>query len=427
MNLLPAYRSFTALAAPLIPFYLQQRKARGKEDATRIGERLGRPSVSRPAGQLLWLHAASVGEANSVQPLIAALRKSRPGLNLLLTTGTVTSAKLMKERLPAGVIHQYASVDTPQAAQGFVKHWQPDIAIFVESELWPNLLEATRASGCRMLLANARMSGRSFRKWKLFRPLIAQMLSCFETVFAQSENDAMRYRALGAKEVECLGNLKYDGDPLEADAEILLQLEHQVAGRPRWLAASIHPGEVETVATAHRDLSRSFPGLLTIVVPRHPEKGVAMAHNFAQAGCMTALRSRGQAAQLSTEIYIADTLGELGLFYRLCKPVFIGGSLIDHGGQNPLEPARLGCAILFGRHMFNFEDIADGLLAADAARQVTDASMLAENLKKLLADPQAMAGMSSRASAWVIGKSGVNERLLARILPLVDGLSRRAA
>lgn len=424
---LTCYQLLTTAASPFVPFYLRLRKSRGKEDASRFGERLGFATRQRPEGKLIWLHAASVGEANSVQPLIDTLRRRYPAVALLLTTGTVTSAKLMLERLPAGVIHQFVPVDMPAAVQRFASHWKPDAALLVESELWPNLLAAVHAAGCRMVLVNARMSQRSYFRWQRFRRLIAQMLGWFEAVYAQSEEDAARFRLLGALQVECLGNLKYDSQPLPADAKKMVALEEQVAGRPKWLAASIHPGEDAIIAQAHLLLKEKFPNLLTLVVPRHPERGALMQETFSLSGLWVNRRAAGDALAPQAEVYIADTLGELGLFYRLAPAVFIGGSLVPHGGQNPLEPARLGCALLFGPHMFNFADIAGGLKAADAAKEVSDAATLAAALKTLLSDPSRMAGMSARASAWVIGKAGVNERLLEKLSPLVDEVVRHAA
>lgn len=414
------YRAVTALISPLIPFYLRRRARRGREDAARLPERLGITTMPRPEGKLVWLHAASVGEANSVLPLIEALRRERPRLTLLLTTGTVTSARLMAQRLPEGVIHQFVPVDTPRAAARFVAHWRPQMALWAESELWPNLLGATHHAGCRMSLINARMSERSFHSWRRFPGMIRAMLGRFECILAQSEADAARFKALGAVRVECLGNLKYDGALLTADAQGLIEMERQMQGRPRWLAASIHPGEDEAVAGVHRCLRAQFPDLLTVIVPRHPARGAAMHSVFSQEGSTAALRSRGETILRETDIYIADTLGELGLFYRLCNVAFIGGSLVPHGGQNPLEAARLGCAILFGPHMFNFVDMAEGLLAARAARGVADEEELAEAVWELLTNTQKAAGMSARGSAWAIDRGGVSERVLTRILPLVD-------
>lgn len=424
------YRALTSAVSPFMPLYLARRQRRGKEDAARLPERFGVALLPRPEGPLLWVHAASVGEANSALPLLEEIKRTLPEQNIMLTTGTVTSARLMKQRLPAGVIHQFVPIDTPHAVARFLAHWKPTLALMVESELWPNLLMQTRKTGCRMVLVNARMSDASFHAWKRFHGMVAELLASFSEVFAQSEEDASRYRALGAKNVSCFGNLKYDGVPLPADADMLVQLEAARAGRPAWLAASIHPGEDAVVAEVHSSIKARHPRLLTVVVPRHPEKGEAMATTFSAAGLRVAMRSKHQYITPETEVYIADTLGELGLFYRTFPLCFIGGSLIPHGGQNPLEAARLGCAILFGNHMENFSDIASGLLRAEAAQQVESPKALTDALFKFL-DPahgaHLRAAYASHASTWMIGKSGVNARLLNAILPMLSSRVADAA
>lgn len=409
------YRALTFAASPFIPLWLRLRERRGKEDAARISERFGYASIARPAGKLIWVHAASVGEANSALGLIAGLRARYPHATLLLTTGTVTSASLMRKRLPAGVLHQFVPIDTPQATKRFMAHWQPNVGLLVESELWPNLLFEAHAEGCKLALINARISEKSFRMWNKFPFFIRTMLDWIFAIYAQSEADAERFRKLGATQVEHLGNLKFDGEPLAADAEELTKLAAAIGNRPHWLAASIHPGEDAMIAEVHRTLIATFPNLLTIVVPRHASRGAAMREVFPHA----AQRSKHEPVTADTRVYIADTMGELGLFYRLCNVVFIGGSLIPHGGQNPLEPARLGCAILFGPHMFNFADIAEGLLQAEAAAQIADAASLVGAAKQQLLDAAKRAGMAARASAWVIGKAGVNERLIERLSPML--------
>jgi 3-deoxy-D-manno-octulosonic-acid transferase len=424
------YQFATAALSPLMPFYLAKRQRRGKEDAARLPERFGVAMLPRPAGSLLWVHAASVGEANSALPLMEEIKRAVPEQNILLTTGTVTSARLMQQRLPKGVIHQFVPIDTPLAVARFLAHWQPNLALMVESELWPNLLSQTRKMGCRMVLVNARMSESSFHSWRRFSGMAKELLSSFTDIFAQSEEDAVRYRALGAENVSCLGNLKYDGMPLPADADMLVELEAARAGRPAWLAASIHPGEDAMVAETHLAIKARHTRLLTVVVPRHPEKGAAMAGVFKAAGLNTSLRSAEEYIAPETDVYIADTLGELGLFYRAFPLCFIGGSLIAHGGQNPLEAARLGCTILFGHHMENFADISAGLLSAGAAQQVDSAPALAEALFKFL-DPahgaHLRAAYASHASTWMIGKSGVNARLLSALLPMLSPRVANAA
>ncbi len=418
MPMLNYYKFATTLLAPLVPLWLHVRKLRGKEDAGRIGERFGRTSYGRPPGTLLWIHAASVGEANSVLSLIQQLKKKFPLLHILLTTGTVTSAALMKKRLPAGVIHHYAPVDTPEATERFIRHWLPDVVWFVESELWPNLIDAGRRYYCLMALINARMSERSFYFWKKYHHAAHQMLSAFYLCFAQSEQDAARLRELGASQVITSGNLKYDAPTLPCNEGALLALRQMIAGRTVWLAASTHPSEELMAARAHRDLAQIHPSLLTIIVPRHPERGGDIARELAAYGA-TAQRSLRQPVTENTAFYIADTLGELGLFYRLCDVVFMGGSLVAHGGQNPLEPAHLACAIISGSHTHNFQEVYQEMLAAKAVKRVDNEAQLSATTGTLLANPDLRHTMQASAKLFVEQKSGTGQMILDMFAPVL--------
>ncbi len=406
--------------APLIRAHLRRRARRGREDPKRLGERLGHASLARPAGPLVWLHGASVGEALSALPLIERLRAERPGLNLLLTTGTVTSARLLRERLPAGVIHQYAPVDTPAAVEGFFGHWRPELGLVIESELWPNLITAAGRRGAELVLLNGRMSPASTAAWRRFRPLIRRLLGCFSLVLAQSARDQERLRALGAVDPLCPGNLKLAAPALAADPAELARLAEALGTRPRWLAASTHPGEEGTVARAHADLAARHPDLVTVIVPRHPERGPALAEHLAARGHRVALRSRGDEIGPQTSLYLADTLGELGLWYRLAEVVFMGGSLVPKGGQNPLEPARLGAAILCGPEVANFAELATEMKDLGALRQVADGAELAGAVGALLEEEAARAAMCRAALDYATAQAGVLDAVMAALAPCFD-------
>ncbi|MDE3060137.1 MAG: 3-deoxy-D-manno-octulosonic acid transferase [Pseudomonadota bacterium] len=412
------YRLLTGLLSPLIPLWLFWRRMKGKEDAARLRERFGFARPLRPQGMLLWLHAASVGEANSVLLLIGKIRERFPKVHILLTTGTVTSARLMEKRLPEGVIHQYAPVDTPQASLRFIRYWKPDIALWVESELWPNLVFAADYYQCFMGIINARLSERSFAAWQKHPQLIGSMLKCFNVIFAQSEEDARRLEQLGAKEALCVGNLKYDAALLPCDEDKLIELQSAIAGRPVWLMASTHPGEEALGGQAHRQLSAQYPALLTIIVPRHPERGGAIAAEL-KTQWRSAQRSKQEQVTADTQIYIADTLGELGLFYRLSEIVFMGGSLVKHGGQNPLEPARLSCGILTGPHTYNFQAVYKDMEAAHAVLRVKNAQELAAEAGRLLGDAEALEALQKAARRWVESQVGASDRLLSLLSPVL--------
>ncbi len=415
-----AYRLISPAATPLVRRHLRRRVARGREDGARLAERFGQSGIARPAGPLIWIHSASVGESLSALPLIARIREDWPGLNLLMTTGTVTSARLMAERLPEGVIHQYAPVDLPAAVRRFLAHWRPALGLIVESEFWPNLLLQARARGTALALVNGRMSAASYASWRRFRPLIGHLLGQFEVALAQSREDEAHLRDLGAATPLRLGNLKFAAPPLAANPAELAALEAAFGPRPRWLAASTHPGEEEIVAEVHARLAARTPDLLTVLVPRHPDRGPAIAEAFAARGLEVVLRSSGRPITPETAVYLADSIGELGLWYRLCEVVFVGGSLIPKGGQNLLEPAKLGCAIVCGPHMTNFLRVTEEMGRVDALRRVTDAEQLAASVSWLLEDEPARVGMIRAAADYAGTQADALDRIVAALKPLLD-------
>jgi len=394
-----SWAGLAPLAAPLLRRNLAARAGRGKEVATRLGEREGF-GAGRAAGPLLWVHAASVGESLSALPLLRELAVRAPALGFVVTTGTVASAELLPARWPEGVraAHRFAPLDVPGWVARFLDGWRPDAAVFVESELWPNTLAALRARRVPTLLANARFSERAARRWGRFAPgLLREMLAGFAAVWPQTDGDAARLRARGAHAARVHGNLKWAADPLPGDAAALATLRAQVGARPVFLAASTHPGEEASVLAAHRALLPRHPGLLSIVAPRHAARGAEVL--AAIAAVPHARRSLGAGPPPGAGIYVADTMGELGLFYRLASVAFVGGSLVPHGGQNPLEAARLGCPVLLGPHHWNFADIVPPLLAAGAARLVPSAAHLAPLADAVLRDPAPMGEAGRRVAA----------------------------
>lgn len=421
------YRLLTTAAGPAVDLLLARRLKRGKEHPQRLPERKGVPGLPRPDGPLVWVHGASVGEALSVLPLIERVLEDRPGLHVLLTTGTVTSAALMADRLPPRAIHQFVPVDRLPWVRRFLDHWQPDMAIWMESEFWPNLVLETQRRGVPTVLVNGRISERSFRAWQRLPSLIAKLLRGFTLALGQTEGDRARLEALGAPETAALGNIKFSAPALPVDETNFDAVRGAVGNRPVWLAASTHPGEEVIAWQVHRRAAVDHPGLLTVVVPRHPERGPAIAVELEGAGARVARRSSGRLPDGATDIYVADTLGELGLFYRLARVVFVGKSLCGGGGQNPLEPARLGCSVLFGPRMANFADITRRMVEAGAARQVADAGELADQVSALLADPAAREALRDAAETFAGGEAGALDRVLERLDPLLDAVEGRRA
>ncbi len=419
MSALPAglrtYRLLAAAAGPLTPWLLKQRAKRGKEHGQRLSERRGFTRLKRPAGPLVWLHAASVGELASVLPLIE--RIAERGIRVLVTTGTVTSGGLAEQRLPRGVIHQFVPLDVPRFVQRFLAHWRPDLALFVESDLWPNMIIEASARGVPMIVINGRISENSYRRWTYLRGIIADLLQRFDLCLTGSPADAERFGALGAPHVVTAGNLKLDVPAPPADRTKLDALKAALAGRALIAAASTHAGEEAALIAAHRRLRGSFPGLLTLIAPRHPERGAGVAELAVAAGLNASLRSRGALPDAATDIYVADTMGELGLIYRLSPLVFIGGSLVKHGGQNPIEAAKLGAAILHGPQVWNFADIYAALDEAGGAARVADAEALTASLAAWLGDPAARERAAQAARTAVEALGGALERTLAELEP----------
>lgn len=414
---LRAYGLATALAEPLAPLLLAARARRGKEAAHRLGERLGRAGVTRPDGALVWLHGASVGEGLSLLPLVERIRATRPELVVLVTSGTRTSAELLARRLPPGVIHQYAPVDAPRAVAGFLDHWRPDLGLFAESELWPNLILAARRRGTRLALVSARMTEASARGWAR-RPAAARaILGAFDAILAQDALSQARIEALGGRVAGRL-NLKRLGAPLAADADEVAALKAAFGDRRIVLAASTHPGEEILIATA---VGRMAGDPLPIIAPRHPERGDAVAAELRRAGFSVARRSAPAEPVDRIDVYLADTLGEMGLFLRLADVVVMGGGFCPGvGGHNPLEAAQLGAGVLSGSQVFNHADLYDEMVAAGAAVIVRDSTELERELTALLAAPKALREFGAKACAYASAQAGRFEegwRVIAPMLP----------
>lgn len=421
-----AGRVLGSALAPLLPLWLRRRARRGKEVPERLPERSGH-GAERPEGPLLWLHGASVGETLSLLPLMQTLLERAPRLTLLVTTGTVTAAGMLAQRLPpalAGrVIHRFAPLDVPRWLERFLQGWRPDGAVFVESELWPNLSAALARHGIPAALVNARLSARSARMWRWAPGLAREMLGRFRLVVAQSEEDAERLRALGATGAEHWGHLKAAAEKLPADPAELARLRRAIGRRPVFLAASTQPGEEASILAAHATLRRRFPDLLTILALRHPVRAEEVAALAAPFG-RTARRSRGQLPLPGCDLYLVDTLGEMGLFFRLAGVCFIGASLVPKGGHNPLEPARLGCPILFGPYTDNVQAMADRLVATGGAIRVRDSATLAEAVGDVLSDAGRARAMV-RAAALIADDAALLPGKLASailaIMPLGAG------
>ncbi|MBT5861178.1 MAG: 3-deoxy-D-manno-octulosonic acid transferase, partial [Alphaproteobacteria bacterium] len=371
-----------------------------------------------------WLHAASVGESVSLLPLIARIADERPALTPLITTGTVTSAQMMAEQLPPGAIHQYVPVDLPRPVARFLDHWRPDLGIWVESELWPNALTGLHRRGIPALMVNGRMSAKSHGRWQKLRSMAKSVVAPFALVLGQSQVDGDRFTSLGARDVRALGNLKAAAPPLAADPDALAAMEKALGDRPRWLAASTHLGEETMAGAIHGALAPDHPGLITLIAPRHPNRGPEIAKALTAQGLNVGLGSRGDVPGPGTDIFIADSLGQMGLWFRLAQAVFVGGSFGDYGGHNPLEPARLECALVFGPDMANAQDLADGLVAQGGAVRVADQHWLQGAIGGLLASPELTAQRGAAAASYANGQARVLDATMDAITPWLDDASQ---
>src|SRR5256886_1542771 len=412
---LRVYRKLSSVMVPPAPARSKGRLKQGKEDPDRVGERRGLSPATRPHGPLVWIHGASVGEVLAAVALTEKLRELN--LRILMTSGTVTSAAIVAKRFPPGIIHQYVPYDSPRYVARFLDHWKPSLALFIESDLWPNLILQAASRRLPMVLINGRMSPRSFPRWRRVASTISTLLEQFEVCLAQSATDAERFAALGARNVITTGNLKLDVPAPPADPAKLEKLMAMTRGRPVIAAASTHPGEEEILLDTHRRLASFFPGLLSVIVPRHPDRGDAVASLVASSGLRFMQRSREELPAANTDIYIADTMGELGLFYRLAPIVFMGGSLIEHGGQNPIEAVKLDAAIVHGPHVFNFSDVYEALDKAGGARRADSQEALVKQLGQLLADPKTRETQADASNQVVEQLGGALERTLTALEP----------
>lgn len=406
------YRTAMGVMEPFAPGMLRRRAGKGKEDPERMDERLGHASLPRPPGKLVWLHGVSVGETLSLLTLIQKIRAERPKAEILVTSGTTTSAELLAKRLPPEIMHQYAPVDGPAAVKRFIEHWRPDTGIFAESELWPNLISTASDHGVRLALVSARLTEKSAKGWSRNRHAAIELLSKFDLILPQDPDTTERLKALGVRPGPIL-NLKLVGAPLPFDASELEWLKTRVKNRKVIVAASTHPGEEELIA-------RSVPpGPLLIVIPRHPDRSAEVEAALKSAGRKVDVRSRGAALSTKADVYLADTLGEMGLFMRLANLVILGGSLVeDIGGHNPLEPARLGAPTLSGPYVHKNEALFRAMEQADALTITAPDSLFAA-VTELMGDKARLKDLADNAEYYAAREAAAFDAGWASLKPLL--------
>lgn len=384
---LRAYRLLARLLTPVWRMGLRRRLARGKETTTSVQQKLGLAYETRPAGTLVWGHAVGVGESLALAGLFARLGERRPDLHFLITTTARTSGDALRGRhgqsiLPPRCQHQFAPVDTPDAVARFLDHWRPCLAVWCEMDLWPALMDATDARGIPRVLVNARLSPASLAKRRWGRWIYAALLPGFRALFAQNAESVDALVALGAPRERCTvtGTIKTLSPPLPCEPGALLRWQAALAGRPLWLAASTHPGEEAMALQAHARLREQHPDALLLIAPRAPTRG---AEVLALCPAGTPQRSADPSAlpSATAPVYLADTIGELGLWYRLVPVSLVGGSIAEVGGHNPHEPLALGCAVLHGPNVWNFSESYAELDAQGLSRPIANADEVAEAVR----------------------------------------------
>lgn len=418
--MLNIYKTISRLSKPALIALLMRRRAIGKESPDRMTERKGKPSAERPEGKLFWVHAASVGEAQSALVLIQAVLKAYPQAHCLVTTGTVTSAALMQDKMPKRALHQFYPLDHPKWTNRFLDYWHPDLCLWMESELWPNMLLGIQKRNIPAALINARLSARSFRKWKKVKSSILRLLSTFDVILTQTQKDAEHYKALGATDIQVTDNLKYSAKPLGYNKDDYTALVNAIAARPLITYASTHKGEEELAAQVHEALKNKFSGLLSIIVPRHPHRGQDIADICENHGLDPVLRrDTKRLPDRDTDIYIVNTIGELGLIYDLAPFTFIGRTFSDDGGggHNPLEPALLNCAVLHGPHTQNLQDIFDDMDEAGAAMKIDNKNLMIATMSSILENPDTLSGLQMNAREFATCKARVIDIVMDALEP----------
>ena len=381
--MLRLYQWLVILATPFLKIHLRRRLARGKEDPARLYERFGGASLPRPKGKLVWIHAASVGESVSVLKLIQDLTDQHPKIKILLTTGTVTSARLMAQRLPKSVIHQYIPLDVPNWIARFLDHWQPNHVMILESELWPNMLSAIKKRNLSCWLVNARLSPKSYRRWRYLKGAFSSLMSSFDKIFTPTSETLERLKDLGVNQAELSVNLKYTTDPLPLDIQEVTALKKSLK-RPIIAVVSTHAGEESFILESIQVLRKEYPNLLIILAPRHPDRAETVLGILDDQRMSVARRSLREVPSQKTDVWLIDTIGDLGLVYSLAPVCVLGGSFEAIGGHNPIEPYNLGCIVVQGKHTFNFTDTNQ--ILASALTEVTTQTELSKALLSLYGD-----------------------------------------
>ena len=411
------YKTLLIVASPLLWGYLHLRALKGKEIKLRLGEKRGQSSLPRPDGQLIWIHAASVGESQSALALIHKLTANNPALSFIITSVTVTSAEMLNKNLPSNAHHQFVPLDNPIWVNRFLKHWKPDLALFLESEIWPNMVLELKSLNTPLLLINARLSKTSFKRWKKLGDTANTIFESFSLILTQTKTDTDNFLALGGN-AKTAGNIKLNAALLPVKNDDLQEFTDAITDRPTWVYASTHHGEEEIATRIHEKLQKKFSRLLTIIVPRHPARCDDIIRTLSTYDVTIKTReNRKNLPKEKTNIYIANTLGELGLFYRASPIAMIGRSLSADGGggHNPIEAAQLDCAVLTGPHIQFQKNLFDPMFMEGAATQINTEDELCDTLEKLFSNKSALMNARKKSKNYIQGLENILDNVVTNI------------
>jgi 3-deoxy-D-manno-octulosonic-acid transferase len=416
------YTAVLYLLRPYVICHLLWRARRQPEYLQHWGERFGR-HATRSLRPVIWLHTVSVGETRAAAPLIKALQANYPAHQILLTHMTPTGREAGEQLFGTDVLRCYLPYDYPFAVRNFLAHFRPQLGLLLETEIWPNLVQACHDAEVPLCLVNARLSQKSLRRYARFGGLIQTCLRQFAAVAAQTGEDARRLTSLGARDVAVMGNLKYDITPPGAALALGRSLRQGFGpARKVFLAASTRDGEEERILDALHDIA--IPGLLTVIVPRHPQRFDEVAQLLEQRGLCYQRRSAEQPVGAETRVLLGDSMGEMFAYYAACDVAFIGGSLLPHGGQNLIEASSVGKPVILGLHTFNFAEAAERAVEGGAALRVADEFELARELQKLLLEPELCQRMGQAGLEFTRRHQGATGRVMALLQGLLPSPPR---
>ena len=413
--LLLIYKILSIILFPIIALIILFRIFQNKEIASRIKERFGLSSKKRPRGKLIWINASSIGEYLATISLIKKIRKIKPKTKILLTTNTKTSAILANKITNKNIFHQFTPHDNPLVIKKFLNYWQPSLVFWMESEFWPIILNETRKYGVKIILLNGRMSNKSFKNWNYFKFFFKEIISNFSLVFTMSKIDEKNFKKLGARNIKFIGNLKFSNQELSYDKKIEKKITKIIRNRPVWLAASTHPGEEIFVSGIHLKLKQraNIKNLLTIIVPRNIKRSLKIKNKIKLNIPSTQL-FQSKSIPRNTEIIIDDSVGQLEIWYKKIKTVFLGKSLPPRGGQNPIEPARNGCAIISGK-MSNFQEIENEMLNSNCILKTDNDEKFYSIAKDCIKGSSHITNVRKNAKKYVKSKSYILDKTIKAI------------